>query len=68
MGWALIYYLTGSFLFILGREPSLLSGFLKIFIFLTFLKIFLATPYSMWDLSSLTRDRTCIPCSGSAKS
>ena len=22
-------------------------------------------PHSMWDLSSLTRDQTCIPCSGS---
>ena len=27
-------------------------------------KIFLAIPYSRWDLSSLTRDWTCIPCTG----
>ena len=26
--------------------------------------IFLATPGSIWDLSSLTRDWTCAPCSG----
>ena len=25
---------------------------------------FLATPYGMWDLSSPTRDRTCMPCTG----
>ena len=25
-------------------------------------------PHSMWDLSSLTRDRTCNPCIGSAES
>ena len=27
-----------------------------------------AMPHGMWDLSSLTRDRTCTPCIGSAKS
>ena len=25
-------------------------------------------PYGMWDLSSLTRDRTCDPCIGNAES
>lgn len=40
VGWALIYYLTGSFLFSLGREPSLLPGFLKIIIFFNLLKNF----------------------------
>ena len=28
----------------------------------------LATPYGMWDFSSLTRDRTWAPCSGSLES
>ena len=29
---------------------------------------FLATPFSMWNLSPPTRDQTCAPCIGSAKS
>ena len=29
---------------------------------------FLATPCSTWDLSSLTKDRTGVPCSGSSES
>lgn len=29
---------------------------------------FLATPYRMQDLNSLTRDRTCAPCTGNTKS
>ena len=29
---------------------------------------FLATPRGMWDLSSLTRDRTCALCIGRAES
>ena len=28
----------------------------------------LAVPRGMWDLSSLTRDRTCVPCSESWES
>ena len=32
------------------------------------LLLFLAAPCSMWDLSSPTRDRTRVPCSGSAES
>ena len=28
--------------------------------------IFLAVPWAMWDLSSPTRDRMCVPCIGSA--
>ena len=31
-------------------------------------RIFFATPYSMQDLNSLTRDRTCAPCTGNAES
>ena len=34
---------------------------LYIYIYIFF---FFATPGSMWDLSSQTRDRTCAPCSG----
>ena len=30
--------------------------------------IFLATPSGMWNLSSLTGDQTCAPCSGSMES
>ena len=45
-----------------GRAVYL--GFFKIFKFF----IFLATPRGMWDLSSLTRDRTRVPCVGSMKS
>ena len=29
---------------------------------------FLAAPCGMWDLSSLTRDQACVPCSGSTES
>ena len=31
-------------------------------------QLFLAALHGMWDLSSLTRDRTCAPCIGSAES
>ena len=34
---------------------------LLVFFFLIFKFYFLAMPYSMWDLSSLTRDRTHAP-------
>ena len=30
-------------------------------------KYFLATPRSMWDFSSLTREPTCTRCTGSAE-
>ena len=30
-----------------------------------FFLIFLAVQHGMWDLSSLTRDQTCTPCTGS---
>ena len=30
--------------------------------------LFLTMPRGMWDLSSLTRDQTRVPCSGSAES
>ena len=33
-----------------------------------FVYLFLAELSSMWDLSSLTRDQTCGPCSGSVES
>ena len=45
-----------------------LSGFL-IFLDLcmyVFIYLFLATPCGMWDLCSLTRDRTCTSCIGSS--
>ena len=29
--------------------------------------LFLAMPWGMWDLSSLTRDQTCTPCVGNAQ-
>ena len=32
------------------------------------LLFFLAMPHSMWALSSLTRDQTCTPCTGSIES
>ena len=37
-------------------------------ILLTYIYIFLASLYNMWDLSSPTRDQTCTPCSGSTES
>ena len=33
-----------------------------------YLKIFLAVPCGTWDLSSLTRDRTCAHCIGRVES
>ena len=43
--------------------------FLQAHFFYLFIYLFiLATPFSMWDLSSLTRDQTYIPGSGSADS
>ena len=36
--------------------------------FFSFFKIFLVALHSMWDLSSLTRDQTLVPCIGSAES
>ena len=47
----------------LGTE----AGLNTVFAFFLFFK-FLATSHGMWDLSSLTRDQTCAPCSGSAES
>ena len=47
------------------RLPPTNSLILFFFFFLFF---FLATPHGMWDLSSLTRDQTCAPCSGSTES
>ena len=38
------------------------------FRYIFFFFFFLAAPHGMWDLSSLTRDRTHAPCSGSAES
>ena len=37
-------------------------------LFFKFLFIYFAVLCGMWDLSSLIRDQTCIPCSGSAES
>ena len=42
--------------------------FLKDSLIIIFLKKFLAVPCGMWDLSSLTRDRTHAPCIGRAES
>ena len=39
----------------------LLKEKLKIVLFIFY---FLATPHGTWDLSSLARDRTCVPCIG----
>ena len=44
--------------------PSPIFLFCRFFFFF----FFLTTPCGMWDLSSLTRDRTCAPCIGSAES
>ena len=42
---------------------------LVVFFFLILISItLLAVSLSMWDLSSLTRDRTCIPCIESMES
>ena len=43
-------------------EGSVLVSHISNFFF------FLAMPSSMWDLSSLTWDQTCAPCSGSVAS
>ena len=44
------------------------SGKYLLFYFILFYFIFLATLHGMQDLSSPTRDRTRIPCIGSAES
>ena len=40
----------------------------KSLVLFIYLFLFLATPLEMWGLSTLTRDQTCAPCSGSAES
>ena len=47
---------------IVGPIYSLIQQIFPFFFFL------LAALHSMWDVSSLTRDRTCIPCSASTES
>ena len=43
-------------------------GFLVLRVFVALVAVFGATLDGMWDLSSLTRDRTHAPCSGSTES
>ena len=51
------------FSFLVMILPCLPSFLLSLSIY-----IFLAVPNNIWDLSSLTRDRTLVPCIGSAES
>ena len=55
------YYFT-SFSVI---SPNPISGLQRILLLLLFNFYFLAESYSLQDLSSLTRDQTCAPCTGS---
>ena len=48
--------------------PSLSLPITPLYFLSLFFFFFLATPSGMWNLSSLTRDRTCAPCSGSMES
>ena len=42
--------------------------YISFFFFSDFFCLFLVMPCDLWDLSSLTRDQTHSPCSGSAES
>ena len=48
------------------REQGLCRASHVCFLFY-FLKIFLAVPHGVWDLSFPTEDPTCVPCSGSVR-
>ena len=56
-------YLLNRFFF----QNVLMNGSVHLF-FIHLYIYFLATPCSMWDLSSSTRDQTCTPCVGSTES
>ena len=43
-------------------------GFLFVFCFVFYFNIVLPTPYAIWDLSSLTRDRTHVLFTGNTES
>ena len=54
-----------SGVFFLDYVRSLSTCLFKyVFLFILNLSFFLATPCGMWNLSSPTRDGTCVPCNG----
>ena len=55
------YYITSFSV----SSPNPISGLQRILLLLLFNFYFLAESYSLQDLSSLTRDQTCAPCTGS---
>ena len=59
------YFYTGKIRLL---SSTLLKYHLQITLRVPAFFFFLATPRSMRDLSSLTRDQTCAPCSGSVES
>ena len=62
------YFLNVPFIYLLffnlrfDSSHAFFNGAIHFFI------LFLTVSHSMWDLSILTRDRTCTPCSGSTES
>ena len=59
----LVLHMSG--VFFLDYVRSLSTCLFKyVFLFILNLSFFLATPCGMWNLSSPTRDGTCVPCNG----
>ena len=64
------FYLPGSFVIVYRSHFMFILIFVHIYLFLvTECRIFCCgihcqLPHGTWDLNSLTRDQTCVPCTG----
>ena len=54
-------------IFVILNLLSINKSFHLFRFFSMFFFFFLALPWGMWDFISLTRDRTCAPCSGKCR-